>query len=170
MLRSVATRVIAATAALLAVTVSAPQAVAADTPQVRISSKADAATRAFAQSEPQAVEAAANVCGAGYDLLKGTPLPLGTEPSMRLGTLFTYISNTKACAILDNNVGISQYMYLKVCAMGGTGCTTDSGNFSQYAGPVYVSDPLCAPVTARMGKTASTLYINYQSDYAFVCN
>lgn len=72
--------------------------------------------------------------------------------------------------ILDNNVGASRYMYLKVCKVDGTGCDTDSGNFSSYAGPVYVSSFACAPVTAKMGTSSSSLFINYTNDYVFPCN
>ncbi|NED90450.1 hypothetical protein G3I76_61520, partial [Streptomyces sp. SID11233] len=84
---------------------------------------------------------------------------------------FTYINpNTgTGCLIFDNNTGPSQYMYLKVCKMDGTACKTDSGTFSEYAGPLYVTPSACAQVTAKMGKTSSSLYINYTSEYAFPC-
>lgn len=94
---------------------------------------------------------------------------MGTDPSERLATLFAYENGGKGCAILDNNVGESEYMYLKVCKTGGTGCDTDSGSFSEYAGPVYVSSFACAPVTAKMGSSSSNLYINYKSSYVFPC-
>ncbi|MFH8991094.1 hypothetical protein [Streptomyces sp. NPDC017940] len=157
----------------------APQAVATDAPAAHVSKgspmayvakNADRTTLATAQADPQAVAAAANVCGAGYSLLKAIPLPLGTEPDMRLGTLFAYGNGGKGCAILDNNAGGKQYMYLKVCKTAGGSCDTDSGNFTDYAGPVRVSSFACAPVTAKMAKTSSsTPYINYKSDYVFPC-
>jgi hypothetical protein len=70
--------------------------------------------------------------------------------------------------ILDNNVGKSQYMYLRVCKVDGTGCDTD--NFSEYAGPVNVSSFACAPVTAKMGDTSGSHYIDYKSDTVFPCD
>lgn len=171
-------RAAAVAAALAAVAVTAPQAVAAQGPAPAVaakagaqavSAKADATTRAIAKSDPQAV-AAATVCGSGYTLLKAVPLPLGTDPNLRLGTLFAYGNGGKGCAILDNNVGKSQYMYLRVCKVDGTGCDTDTGNFSEYAGPVNVSSFACAPVTAKMGNTSGSLYIDYKSDTVFPCD
>ncbi|MFE4917747.1 hypothetical protein [Streptomyces sp. NPDC056661] len=137
---------------------------------VQITRDADATTRAIAAADPQAVSAAATVCGTGYALSKGIPLPLGTDPNLRLATLFSYQNAGKGCVILDNNVGASRYMSLKVCKVDGTGCDTDSGNFSSYAGPVYVSSFACAPVTAKMGTSSSSLFINYTNDYVFPCN
>lgn len=169
-----------ASAAAAVLTLTAPQASAADRPaatdrpaaaDVKVVPQASAETKAFAKANPGPTAAAANVCGTGYSLNKAIPLPEGTDPGMRLATLFSYINNSgKGCAILDNNYGAAQYMYLKVCKVDGTGCDTDTGNFSEYAGPVYVSSIACAPVTAKMGKTSSSLYINYKSDYVFACN
>ncbi|WP_344393218.1 hypothetical protein [Streptomyces vastus] len=131
------------------------------------------AMAALGLAAPQASAASqasdANVCGSGYTLRKAVPLPVGTAPSERLATLFAYENGGKGCAILDNNAGNTEYMYLKVCKVNGTGCDTDSGNFSQYAGPVYVSSFACAPVTAKMGQTSSSLYIDYKSDRVFPC-
>ncbi|MGP3946160.1 MULTISPECIES: hypothetical protein [Streptomyces] len=162
-----------ASAAAAVLTLTAPQASAAErpaAPSVEVAPSASAETKAFAKANPAPTAAAATVCGTGYTLNKAIPLPVGTDPSQRLATLFSYTNGGKGCAILDNNYGASQYMYLKVCKVDGTGCDTDSGNFSEYAGPVYVSSIACAPVTAKMGKTSSSLYINYSSDYVFPCN
>ncbi|MEU4890054.1 hypothetical protein [Streptomyces xinghaiensis] len=160
-----------AVSVLAAVGVTAPQAVAVEEPAVRIAANADATTRTLAQADPESVAAAANVCGSGYELQRGIPLPKGTDPSERLATLFSYGNGGKGCLIMDNNVGNTEYMYLKVCKMGGGSCDTDAGNFSQYAGPVRVSNFVCAPVTAKMARTSSsTFYINYKSDYVFPCN
>ncbi|UXX98131.1 hypothetical protein N7U49_48455 (plasmid) [Streptomyces sp. AD2-2] len=160
-------------AAMLALGVMAvPQAVAAGQPAVPITKAADGATRAIAKADPQPAAAAATVCGTGYSLFHAVPLPEGTDPSLRLATLYSYENNGKGCAILDNNVGKSQYMYLHMCKVDNTGCTTDSGNFSEYAGPLYlyVSSAVCAPVTAKMGATSSGLYINYTTEYMFSCD
>ncbi|WP_327370811.1 hypothetical protein [Streptomyces sp. NBC_01217] len=177
MFNTLRSTVSAALAVIAVVALAAPQASAAERPSassenaaVQVAETADATTRAIAQSDPQAVAAAANVCGTGYTLSKGIPLPLGTDPQLRLATLFAYENGGKGCAILDNNVGASRYMYLKVCKVDGTGCDTDTGNFSEYAGPVYVSSFACAPVTAKMGTSSSSLFINYSSDYVFPCN
>jgi hypothetical protein len=162
-------RAAVAALALFSAVLVAPQAVAADTPNVPISRDADAVTRAIAQADRSAAAAAANVCGTGYTLRKGIPLPLGTDPDLRLATLFSYENGGKGCVILDNNVGASRYMYLRVCKTGGTACDPDEGNFSEYAGPVYVSSFACAPVTAKMGRTSTSLFINYSSSYVFPC-
>ncbi|MFI6275872.1 hypothetical protein [Streptomyces sp. NPDC050988] len=162
-------RAAVAAMALFAAVLVAPQAVALDAPRVPISKDADAVTRAVARADMSAAAAAANACGTGYTLRKGIPLPLGTDPDLRLATLFAYENGGKGCAILDNNVGASRYMYLKVCKAGGTACDPDEGNFSEYAGPVYVSSFACAPVTAKMGRTSSSLFINYSSSYVFPC-
>ncbi|KAK2763894.1 hypothetical protein FQN54_009512 [Arachnomyces sp. PD_36] len=114
--------------------------------------------------------AAATVCGSGYSFQDAIPLPEGTDPDMRLAMLFSYENNGNGCAILDNNTGPSQYMYIRVCNVDGSSCDTDSGTFSEYAGPVYVKSFACAEVTAKMGETSGSLYIDYQSDYVFPCN
>ncbi|WP_039934086.1 hypothetical protein [Streptomyces viridochromogenes] len=144
-----AVRAAASVSVLTAAVLTAPQAVAAE--------------------QPAPAAAAATVCGSGYTLSKAIPLPVGTDPSERLGTLFAYENGGKGCVILDNNVGRSQYMLVQVCKVGGTSCDKDAGNFSEYAGPVYVSSFACAPVTAKMGSSSSSLYINYKSDYVFPC-
>ncbi|MFI0199918.1 MULTISPECIES: hypothetical protein [Streptomyces] len=69
--------------------VTAPQAYAVDAVPaggVRISDRADAATRAVAAAQPVAAAATANLCGAGYELTFAQQLP----DSRRIGTLFTY--------------------------------------------------------------------------------
>lgn len=171
MSRSVRFRRVAVVAAtLVSAVAAAPHAVAADAPATHVSKGADRTTLATAQADPQAVAAAATACGAGYTLRKAVPLPVGDDPRERLGTLFAYENGSKGCMILDNNVGSKQYMYLKVCKSGGGSCDTDSGNFTEYAGPVRVSGFACAPVTAKMAKTSSsTPYVNYKSDYVFPC-
>ncbi|MFB7494061.1 hypothetical protein ACFC09_05045 [Streptomyces sp. NPDC056161] len=163
-------RVAAATAVLAGFAAAVPQASAVDQPTVKVSAKADSITRALAQADPVAAATAATACGSGYTLSKGIPLPLGVDPSLRLGTLFAYENGGNGCAILDNNVGKAQYMYLHVCKVDGTGCDTDTGNFTEYAGPVYVTSFACAPVTAKMGSTSSNLYIDYKSEYVFPCD
>ncbi|MGW5093193.1 hypothetical protein ACWEQ1_02535 [Streptomyces nodosus] len=163
-------RVGTAVAVLAGLAVAVPQASAADRPTVKVSAKADSTTRALVQANPAAAAAAATVCGSGYTLSKGIPLPLGTDPNLRLGTLFAYGKSGSGCVILDNNVGKAQYMYLHICKVDGTGCDTDTGNFSEYAGPVYVSSFACAPVTAKMGSSSSSLYIDYKSEYVFPCD
>ncbi|MEW1649096.1 hypothetical protein [Streptomyces sp. NPDC091219] len=147
-----------------------PRAMAVDRPAVPVATTADAATRAIVNAEPQAAAAAATVCGAGYSLFHAVPLPEGTDPNLRLATLYSYENGAKGCVILDNNVGKSQYMYLHVCKVDNTGCSTDSGNFTEYGGPLYVASAVCAPVTAKMGATSSSLYINYTTEYLFSCD
>ncbi|KUF20296.1 hypothetical protein AT728_30930 [Streptomyces silvensis] len=135
-----------------------------------MSKDADRTTRVTAQADPRAAVAAANVCGSGYSLRKAIPLPVGDDPRERLATLFAYENGSKGCVILDNNQGSKQYMYVKICKVGGGSCDTDSGDFTEYAGPVRVSSFACAPVTAKMAKTSSsTPYVNYKSDRVYPC-
>ncbi|MEV8529805.1 hypothetical protein AB0451_37855 [Streptomyces sp. NPDC052000] len=49
-------------------------------------------------------------------------------------------------------------MKLSVCEVddGHRACSTDAGNFTQYAGPVRVTDGFCARITAIMKDSAST--------------
>ncbi|MGP3952855.1 hypothetical protein [Streptomyces sp. 7N604] len=161
-----------AIATLTATALIAPQAVASDKPDVKVAQSANAQTKAYAQANPEVVSAAATVCGSGYELSTVTPLPKGTDPSMRHATLFNYTKggNDHGCSIMDNNLGATRHMKLKVCNWKKTVCDTDEGNFSQYAGPVYTSEPVCAHVTAQMWSSSGTLYINYGTDYAYLCD
>lgn len=154
---------LAAAAALCSV---APQASAVDrsaTVQgLRISSAANATTRAIAAREPQAAIAAATVCGTGYELYNVEPLPTTTT---RLGTLFTYDNGGLGpgnweCAILDNNTGSTKWMKIQLCENKASNprCDADTGNYSDYAGPVYMNN--CPTVTALMKTTSgSSSYI-----------
>ncbi|KAF5860103.1 hypothetical protein ETB97_002010, partial [Aspergillus alliaceus] len=108
---------------------------------------------------------ATTICGSGYELSQAIPLPKGTDPKMRLATLYSYIGKDKGCVFLDNNVGASRYMYVNVCQWDKKNCDKDSGSFSQYAGPIYIKNFACAPVTAKMGKSSKDLFIDYKSDY-----
>lgn len=167
MLRTTASLRTAVTGAVLAVAaLSGPQAVAADKPELRIADNASRSARAFAGENTAAVSAAATVCGSGYAFRNAVALPSATN---RLGTLFVYEKGSSGCAIMDNNTSGAKYMYLKICKVGGTSCDTDSGNFSSYAGPVYVNSFACAPVTAKMGTSSSSLYFTYTSERLFPC-
>jgi hypothetical protein len=131
---------------------------------VPISPTATGTTRTIAASDPQAVQATSNLCGSGYYLQYAEQLP----DERRWGTLFTYQKNVapfNSCAIFDNNLGTTKYMKLKLCPNDlSKPCSVDEGNFSQYAGPVRVTDGLCAKVTAIMknSKTSTTALINRQ--------
>ncbi|WP_327325000.1 hypothetical protein OG735_22665 [Streptomyces sp. NBC_01210] len=166
--RNTARLAVAATA-VAALTVAVPPAFAAEDPtgtDVDMSVEASKETREFAAANPGEVAAAANACGSGYTLTRAIPLPVGTDPRLRLATVFTYNSQAGGCLIFDNNTGRAQSMTAKVCdGYPGTKCDSDSGTFSEYAGPVYTKYPVCATVTAKMSN-----FINYTSQYAFSCN
>lgn len=168
-------RVTMAAAAIAALGLTAPQASAADTTtaaDVEFSPRADAATRAIAVQDPQAVQASATLCGTGYALVYAERLPESTD---RKGTLFTYTKGTtNACAVFDNNTASTKYMKLKLCDNRVNGvCNTDEGNFSQYAGPVRITSNYigCSKVTAIMkySSTSSTALID-RVTYATPCN
>ncbi|PJN35864.1 hypothetical protein CG747_36695 [Streptomyces sp. CB02959] len=172
-------RSFSATVAALALTgLIAPHAVAADAGAesgVRISAQAKAEALLIAAKDPQAVNSAANLCGARYELFMAERLPDTT----RLGTLFTYIKSgssglTSSCAVFDNNSGKSLYMKLKLCPNSTDVklCKTDEGTFSQYAGPVRITGAsisiLCSKVTAIMKYEGGTV-VN-RVTYAAPCN
>ncbi|WP_328940252.1 hypothetical protein OG259_00050 [Streptomyces sp. NBC_00250] len=130
---------------------------------VAVSATADSATREIAQASPAAVTATANLCGTGYYLIHAEQVP---TPEQRLGTVFMYRKNVapwNACAMFDNNTASAKWMKLKICpnTVGAT-CDVDEGLFSQYAGPVRVTDGWCAQTTALMKTSsgASTYLVN----------
>jgi hypothetical protein len=158
-----AIRIAVAAAALAALGLAAPQASAAGAiaPAADVvSPQADSETREIAAEDPGKVQAMATLCGRGYNLFDADPLP---SEQRRLGTLFRYANshgdgNWRACALFDNNTVGTKYMKLTVCGArnGERRCDKDSGDFSQYAGPVYTGPnwtyPQGATVTAIMKK------------------
>ncbi|PJE96519.1 hypothetical protein CUT44_18720 [Streptomyces carminius] len=145
--------------AVVSLGLTAPQASAVNAAEilgVRVSASADAGTHAIAAADPQAVQAAANLCGSGYSLNYAERLP----DERRFGTLFTYENGRNSvCAIFDNNLGVRKYMKLKLCDNRVNGvCKTDEGNFTQYAGPVRITSDAaqCSKVTAIMKDSASS--------------
>ncbi|MEU6553278.1 hypothetical protein ABZ915_23795 [Streptomyces sp. NPDC046915] len=156
---------LALSTAFISSVLAAPQALAQDSKPVSEkvpgthvtlapSAAHDAQTRALAAAHPEAVQAAATLCGSGYKLSFAEQLP----DSRRFGTLFTYTKYVTggtdgACAVFDNNLGVKKHMKLKLCW---TTCKVDDGSYSEYAGPVkYESsdrnfDPGCAVVNALM--------------------
>ncbi|GAA0378079.1 hypothetical protein [Streptomyces blastmyceticus] len=163
---------IAAAAALAAAALVAPPAVAAEQPGLRVAKNADSQTRAVIQAAPQAAAAAATACGPGYVLSRAIPLPEGTDPRSRLATLFNYTKNGNdgGCSIFDNNVGSSRHMKISVCDSQRRYCDVNEGNFSQYAGPVFTGYPVCATVTAQMWSGGGAPYIDYKTQYAYLCD
>ncbi|MFI0815359.1 hypothetical protein ACH4TX_03405 [Streptomyces sp. NPDC021098] len=146
-------RAAVAAASIAALGLIAPQAVAADTPQsgVKVSARADTATRTIAAQKPQTVRVMANLCGSGYELYSAERLP----DERRYGTLFIYVKggtgpNNYACTLFDNNQDGARYMKLKICEnkTSNPRCQTDEGSFTQYAGPVRMDN--CPQITAIM--------------------
>ncbi|GGP32675.1 hypothetical protein GCM10018980_74370 [Streptomyces capoamus] len=148
----------AAAATLAAVAVSAPHAVAAEKPTP-------------SASQPSVTEAVTNVCGTGYQQTAAWRLTAPADPSKTVATLYGYENGDKGCAILGNNQDSKQYMSLSLCKSDGTHCDTDSGMFSEYAGPVRVADKFCATVSVKMGKSASSLYLEFKDNpHLFLCD
>ncbi|MFB7560934.1 hypothetical protein [Streptomyces brevispora] len=152
-----------------------PQVSAVGQPDSRVAADADRETRNIAEDNPEAVVAAATVCGTGYNLYYAERLP----DAMRKGTLFTYIkgtngasNDTPTCAIFENNTGSAKWMKIKLCSnYTAEGCASDEGNFSEYAGPVYRDHGGCGQVTALMKSTsASNTYIVNAVRSATSCN
>ncbi len=167
-------RLAPAVAMIAACGIVAPQASAVEqpVPGVKISAKASKETVAFAKASPKVAASGANVCGAGYVLNSAVPLPKGTDPKMRLATLFNYTKggNDSGCSIYDNNTGKAQNMYLQVCASMKGACQEDKGRFSEYAGPVRTNEPVCATVTAYITTSSGVRIADYKSEYAYLCN
>ncbi|MEU7136373.1 hypothetical protein [Streptomyces sp. NPDC046261] len=167
-------RLAPAVAVIAACGIVAPQASATEqpVPGVKVSATASKETVEFAKASPKVAAAAANACGAGYVLNSAVPLPKGTDPKMRLATLFNYTKggNDSGCSIYDNNTGKAQNMFLKVCSWKGDACQEDKGKFSEYAGPVRTSEPVCATVTAYITTSSGVRIADYKSEYAYLCN
>ncbi|MEV3854950.1 hypothetical protein AB0J38_11550 [Streptomyces sp. NPDC050095] len=152
--------------------IAAPQAQASgsDTiPGVSISPKASTETRAIAAANVEAAQATATLCGSGYTLFTATRLP----DASRLGTLFLYNKSGGNCAVFDNNTTSAKWMKLKLCEnLVDAKCNEDSGTFSQYAGPVFLTSPAawCGKVTALMkNSSSSSSYLINFVDYATPC-
>ncbi|MFF4487206.1 hypothetical protein ACFY0F_12035 [Streptomyces sp. NPDC001544] len=163
---SARTALAAAAAGLGVLGAAAPQVAAADQPVPSISVKADKHTRAIAAAQPKAAAAGATVCGTGYNLYQAEMLP----DASRKGTLFVYVKGSNpasndapTCAILDNNTSSAKWMKIKMCSNYiAEGCDSDSGTFSEYAGPVYRNHGGCGEVTSLMksSSSSSTYIIN----------
>ncbi|MEV5196170.1 hypothetical protein AB0K86_27255 [Streptomyces clavifer] len=160
-------------AAVAAMGVTAPVAIAAEPPAVKVAAGADAETRAIAASMSATAAAAATLCGSAYELTDAKALPSATT---RYGTLFFYTNanTTSACAFMDNNTsGSANYMDLRIWAGNNTaGADVDKGNFSSYAGPVYSSTAAaggrCVGLSALMKNEAGTSnLISWKGGYIF---
>ncbi|MFI7408936.1 hypothetical protein ACIBU0_09745 [Streptomyces sp. NPDC049627] len=172
---SARTALAAAAATVATLGLTAPQVAAADQPVAGVSAKADKNTKAIAAAKPRSVARAGNVCGTGYKLYKAEQLP----DSRRFATLFVYVkgdnpasNNAPTCAILDNNLGSAKWMKIKLCSnWTADGCESDSGVFSQYAGPVYRARGGCGTVTALMkNSTSDSVYIVNRKTDSTNCN
>ncbi|MFJ3717246.1 hypothetical protein [Streptomyces sp. NPDC090057] len=167
---SARTALAAATAALGLLGAAAPQVAAAGRPVPHVVAGADGHTKAIAAAQPAAAAAGATVCGTGYKLYKAEILP----DESRKGTLFVYVKGSNpasndapTCAILDNNMQTAKWMKIKLCSnYTAEGCASDSGTFSEYAGPVYRNHGGCGTVTSLMktSSSASTYLINNVQD------
>ncbi|MEU7055198.1 hypothetical protein [Streptomyces sp. NPDC046197] len=156
----------AAAAVLAAVAVAAPQAVAAEQSTSSASQQSGTAVRA---EHGDAAAVGAATCGTGYHLVSSWAL---TKPDhTHVATLNGYENGDKGCAILANDQGSKQYMSLSLCKPDGTHCDTDSGMFSEYAGPMHVTGgTLCAPVIVKMGPSSSSLYLDFKNSLLFNCD
>lgn len=156
----------------LSMTATSAHAASDNIAGVPISPQADQKTRSIAAADPAALQATATVCGAGYYLLNAVRLP---EDTNRLGTWFLYNDggsgpDNTACAILDNNTGTTKWMKLSLCEnkVSSPRCDVDQGNFSQYAGPVYMDN--CATTTALMKNTSSSTTYLINRIFGSFCN
>lgn len=165
-----------AAAAIAAFTLASPQASASDGTTtiagVKVSPKANKETLRIAAADTGALQVTANVCGSSYSLYNAERLPTDAN---RLGTLFTYTNggagpSNFTCIILDNNTGTTKWMKVKLCENKVTSprCDTDEGNFSQYAGPVYMDN--CATRTALMKNSSSSTTYLINAVRGSVCN
>ncbi|WP_066943160.1 hypothetical protein [Microtetraspora fusca] len=93
---------------------------------------------------PTAAEAASpqSLCGAGYTIVKDGSRAIKTKSGEQLGVTYVLYSGRtgKNCAVTIKTkyVGKPSYTYVRLEVKKGP-WDSDSGDFTRYAGPVYVS-------------------------------
>ncbi|WP_203607666.1 hypothetical protein [Streptomyces sp. SID11385] len=157
-------------AALLALTVAAPAATAAETPTATVSvqgvavdTHASAGTKRIIAADAGVAAAAANVCGAGYTI-SVSAARYGTY-----GTTYTWTNGKTTgsnyedrpiCAVFFNDTGTAHSMRLKLSDnYTATPDVEDSGTFSEYAGPLYQNKGYCGQTYSYM-KVGSTVVVD----------
>lgn len=104
---------------------------------------------------------AAGPCGSGYNLVGSYAIPAS---GARTGTIEVYYSSGsgKNCAIAEgsgSNYGTKNYKVVGISVSGASSWTGyDSGLYSYYAGPVYVSAPgKCIDLLGGVGSPSRTV-------------
>jgi hypothetical protein len=164
-------------AVLLAVTMTAPTASAADRAEpkgstqietidikgVEVDKQATDETKKIIAVDASAAAAAANVCGSGYTV-SVRAARYGTY-----GTTYTWTNGKTTgdsyydkpiCAVFFNDTGTAHSMRLKLADnYTSTPDVEDSGTFSSYAGPLYQNRGYCGQAYSYM-KVGSTVVVD----------
>lgn len=139
---------------------------------VRLAAGADTATAEAAASNPQAVAAASTVCGGSYNTLAYIDASLPGDTGAVSGSMAAYVGGGYLCIVFYNQTpGGANWMYLQACpgTTTSTACGYDSGTFSSYAGPVYITTGSggCFTVAYLLETEAETGYlVNGKESYS----
>ncbi|MFE3826400.1 hypothetical protein [Streptomyces sp. NPDC059092] len=164
-------------AALLAVTMTAPAASAADQAQpkgnasvetmrvkgVEVDTQATDETKQIIASNPEVAAAAANVCGSGYTI------SVSAARYSTYGSTYTWTNGKTTgdsyydkpiCAVFFNDTGVAHSMGIRLKDnYTSTPDVEDFGTYSSYAGPVYQSKGYCGQAYSYM-KVGSTVRVD----------
>lgn len=166
-------------AVLLAATVSAPAASAADAADpvsstpiatmdiqgVQVDKQASDTTKRIVGADAKVAAAAANVCGSGYTISVSAARygTYGTTYTWTNGkTTGSSYNDKPICAVFFNDTGVAHSMRLKLADnYTATPDVQDSGTFSTYAGPVYQNRGYCGQAYSYMKVGTKVVVDNY---------
>ena len=108
---------------------------------------------AIALAAPGVASAAAygGQCGSSYGVVDAEPISGGTVYLTRYG-------NTVCAVTIRTYPGARQSMSVWLRRSGTTTWTNDPGDYTTYAGPVYVYAPGCADFGGRILTSQTTIY------------
>ncbi|MFE9903401.1 hypothetical protein [Streptomyces achromogenes] len=168
-------------AALLAATMVAPIASAAEQPSpqgntqievmdvegVKVDKQASVETKQIIESDAAAAAAAANVCGSGYTISTGAARysTYGTAYTWTNGkTTGDRLYDMPICAVFFNDTGSAHSMGIRLKDnYTDTPDVEDFGTYSTYAGPVYQNKGYCGQAYSYMKIGTKVVVDNYLS-------
>ncbi|CAL9664700.1 hypothetical protein [Streptomyces sp. Tu 3180] len=162
----------ATTAAMGALLTPASAAGQPVTPKVTVAADADSETRAWAAANPQEAVAQATECGGNYNTLVYIDGDLPGDVNGDDGSMAAYAGGGLLCVIFKNETpGNANYMFLQACpgTSASSACGTDDGYYSEFAGPLYISQGTrgCWTASYKMKTEAEDRYlINGKRSYS----
>ncbi|MCQ4083994.1 hypothetical protein NGB36_26255 [Streptomyces sp. RB6PN25] len=137
------------------------------TPPAQAATTASTAVHSVTVRPNAQLEAAGStVCGSGYTTIEEARRWTDSRGNP-LGDVYTYTNgqttgpnyqDKPVCAAFFNDIGASRYMKITLCDnYTGDPCTSDAGNYSSYAGPVYQRRGFCGTVTVLMKNGGTTI-------------